>query len=202
MSDDDYLQTSPGTVMVSDGLANRHRRAARDYLRQHRRQRSQRGETLLESLIAIVLLTMVAIPGFHAIQIALKASAQHREIAVAETLLRSSAEDLQNPDLPYISLAGCEGHETYQSKHLAPNFSPVAVNVTFWDPGNAVPDPALVSMKSDASSTSSATATATATKLATTKTCPDEDPGLQMIQLSVRTPSGYFQTLSILKREN
>ncbi|MGB3409719.1 MAG: prepilin-type N-terminal cleavage/methylation domain-containing protein [Microthrixaceae bacterium] len=158
------------------------------------RTRSQRGETLLESLIAIVLLTIVAIPALHAIPVALKASAQHREIAIAETLLRSSAEDLQNPDLPYIPFAGCEGHDTYHSAHIAPKFSPVAVKVTFWDPHGQGPGPSPMAMKSPASTT--------ATELSTTTSCADQDPGLQMIQLSVRTPSGHLQVLSIIKREN
>ncbi len=161
-----------------------------------RRVRSQKGETLMESLIAITLLSIIALPVFTGIRVALKASAMHREIAVSETLLRSAAEDLQNPDLDYIPLAGCPGHDTYKGLPVRPQYSPVTARVQFWSPQTTPvtvgpEEMSLMKVASEAPAVAAFTAPGA---------CPAADPGLQKIRLSVVTPSGHLQILDILKR--
>ncbi len=159
------------------------------------RTRSQKGETLMESLLAIMLLAMVAVPAFAGIQVALKASAMHHEIALSETLLRSAAEELQNPDAAYIPLAGCPGHGIYSGLPQRERFSPIAVSVQFWLPAPPPAGPSQMALKAADSHDLEEFG------FDAPGTCPAEDPGLQKIRLRVSTPSGHIQTLDILKRE-
>ncbi|HTO00299.1 MAG TPA: type II secretion system protein [Microthrixaceae bacterium] len=160
--------------------------------------RSQKGETLMESLVAIMLLSIVAVSAFTGIQVALKASALHHEIAVSETLLRSAAEDLQNPTSPYIPLAGCPGHETYSGLPERARMSPMTVSVQFWTPGVKTPDPYPMERAAAGAETAPA---ASGVQFTNSGTCPTKDSGLQKIKLSVVTRSGHIQTLNILKRD-
>lgn len=147
-----------------------------------RRTGSQRGETLIESLISLMLLSVVAASALIGLQMAIRASAMHHQLAVAETLLRSAAEDLQNPDSPYIPLAGCQHNSTYEGLPDRPGYSPIQVEVRFWIP-STTPDDA-----------------ATSTDFAPLGTCPPKDPGLQEIRLRLVTPAGHIQKLNITKR--
>lgn len=160
---------------------------------------SQRGETLIESLVAITVLSIFSVAMFTGIGTALKASAMHHEIAVAETLLRSAAEQLQNPDHPYLPLAGCPGHDTYTDLPTRTRFSPVSTTIRFWQPAGS-PTPqrqtsAVIGSRNGATSKDGTISFATA------DSCPSDDPGLQEITLDLKTPSGHLQTLTILKRQ-
>lgn len=181
------------------------------------RTRSQRGETLLESLLAIMILSIVSIAVLSGVRTAMKASALHHEISVAETLLRSSAEDLQNPDRPYIPLAGCPGHDTYTGLPTQHRFSPITATVDFWDPsgnpntrsqsspGNGAPGPSRGSRGYGSSSANPAAGddgpVVQTITFGTAGTCPSEDLGLQRITLRLTTPSGHLQTLTVMKRQ-
>ena len=145
------------------------------------RRRDQLGETLIESLVAILVISMVAIAAYSGLQTALRVSVQHREQAVAETLLRSAAERLQDSAGPYVPLAGCAGAGDYADLPTAPGYGPVTTGVRFWVPPTDV--------------TSDVT-----TQFGATGTCPATDPGLQAIELQVVTPAGHVETLEILKR--
>lgn len=145
-------------------------------------QRSQRGETLLESLIALVILATVAAAAYTGLQVAMRASAQHHDLAVAETLLRSAAERIQDPSSGYIPLAGCPDRGSYADLPVRADYDPIDVEVRFW-----IPPPA------DA-------AEPRQTEFSDAGVCPAEDSGLQQIHLSMTTPSGHTQALDILKR--
>lgn len=145
------------------------------------RRRGQRGETLLESMLAIGILSVVVAATFGGLQVALGASAQQRESATASAMLRNAAEMLQDPDGEYIDLAGCGGRSTYSGLPEAEGFGAVTAQVAFLDP----PKPGTpVKM----------------TRSAARAECPAADPGLQRIELSVLTPSGRTETAQIVKR--
>lgn len=148
------------------------------------RRRGQSGETLLESLIAVAILSLLAVTAFSGLQTSLRSSRQHHDAAVAETLLRAAAERLQSPDSnehPYIPRAGCGATPTYGGLPARTGWNPIVVTVEFW-----VPPPT--------GSTGPLTTQFSAT-------CPAQDRGLQRLQLSLTTPGGFHQRVDILKRE-
>lgn len=147
-----------------------------------RRVRGQSGETLIESLLAILILSAVAIASYAALRTAIGISAQHKETAVAETMLRTAAERLQDPTEAYVPRAGCAGAGTYSGLPSRSGYGTVSTQVRFWSPPAAV---------------SNADVT---TQFAAAGTCPAVDPGLQSIELSITTPSGQVQRLQIVKR--
>ncbi len=146
------------------------------------RRRTQRGETLIESLIAIVVLSVVAAAAYAGLRTAITVSAQHKETAVAETLLRTAAERLQDPTSAYVPLAGCAGAGTYTGLPTRAGYGPIAVEVRFWTPPSNV---AVTSLP---------------VEFQPAGTCPPSDPGLQAIELSVQTPQGHVERLEIVKR--
>jgi prepilin-type N-terminal cleavage/methylation domain-containing protein len=148
-------------------------------VREH--QRSQIGETLVESLVAIAILSVVAVAAYAGLRTSVSSSALHRESAEAETILRTAAERLQDPRTAYIDRAGCPGSTTYGNLPARPGYV-LTPTVGFWVP------PAVTVR--DAFSNLSGPCPAT----------PRADPGLQRIRLSVTTPSGYVETLDVLKR--
>lgn len=156
------------------------------------RSRSQRGETLVESLIAITILSIVTITVLTGVRTALKASVLHHEMSTAETLLRSSAEEIQNPDRPYVPLAGCPDHDTYVGLPTRPRFSPVTATVEFWDP-SSTPMAARAAVHDGVP--------AETIHFDSHGSCPSVDLGLQRITLQLTTPSGYLQTLTVMKRQ-
>lgn len=145
--------------------------------------RNQRGETLIESLMAIAILSIIVAASYAGLQMAIRASAQHKDSAVAETLLRTAAERLQDPDYPYVERAGCNGQALYSGLPSRAGYGPIKVEVAFWTP------PSPVDIKSFSTLTTQ-----------TASHCPSSDPGLQMISLSVATPSGHTERLDLMKR--
>ena len=145
-------------------------------------RRGQRGETLLESLIAVTILTLVAIAAYAGLRTAMTVSVQHKESAVAETLLRTAAERLQDPTSPYVPRAGCPGAGAYADLPTEAGYGPIDVEVRFWTPPADVAVPSLH------------------TQFAAVGTCPANDPGLQALALRVTTPSGRTEHLEIVKR--
>lgn len=146
------------------------------------RRRSQVGETLLESLLAIMILSLVTIAAYAGLRTALGLSARHKESAVAETMLRTAAERLQDPASAYVPRAGCSGAGTYTGLPTRTNYAPIDVDVRFWTPPSNV---AVASLP---------------TQFAGSGFCPSVDPGLQSIELSITTPSGATEHLEIVKR--
>ena len=109
-------------------------------------------------------------------------SVRHRETAVAETMLRTAAERVQDPTSAYVPRAGCPGAGSYTGLPTRSGYGPIHVDVRFWTPPDSVAVPTLQ------------------TRFATAGTCPVSDPGLQAIELSITTPSGHTERLEIVKR--
>lgn len=142
------------------------------------RTRGQRGESLLESMLGIMILSVIVAASYGGLQVAMRSSVQQQEMAVAGALLRNSAEMLLDPSTPYIDRAGCKGEDRYEDLPSEPGYGEVALEVTFLEPGPvAVPS---------------------ATKRGSR--CPESDPGLQEMTLTVTTPSGSIQSLQIVRR--
>lgn len=151
------------------------------------RARGQRGESLLESLIAIAVLSMIVAASYAGLQVAMRASVQQTESAVAGTMLRNAAEMLQDPDSDYIDRAGCKGAKQYGNLPEEPGYGTVAVDVRFIEPPSGGNEKALrVEAEPEVDPAR--------------LQCPEVDPGLQEMDLSVTTPSGRIQTLQIVKR--
>lgn len=133
-------------------------------------------------MIAIVIISLIAVASYGALRTALRVSAQHRESAVAETLLRSAAERLQDPGSPYVARAGCPGRPGYSDLPTADGYGPVDARIAFWEPPADVAADVLT------------------TEFTAPGVCPATDPGLQAIELRVVTPSGFVHSLQIVKR--
>jgi len=151
-----------------------------------RRRADQRGETLIESLLSIAIVAVVGIASFAGLQVAIRSSALHKESAVAGTMLRTAAEQIQDPDSTYEPRAGCAGGAPYAALLPSePGYSIAVAEVRFWVPADPADPPpwdtsfALPGGPGD---------------------CPFVDPGLQQLELRVDTPSGFVQRLHVLKR--
>ncbi|MFM7068930.1 MAG: PKD domain-containing protein [Actinomycetes bacterium] len=68
-------------------------------------RRTQRGETLIESLLSIAMLSAVVIGAFSGISTSLTASVLERNNARVSTVLRTAAEGLQADATPYVNCA-------------------------------------------------------------------------------------------------
>ena len=151
-----------------------------------RRFGGERGETLLESIVAMGILFAVAIAayaGFHAV---FEVSSGQRASARGETVLRSAAEQLQSPDLAYLPRAGCMGGAAYAIPALTttePGYHISVASVDFWTGASTVPSADVGS-----------------SFVATCPTTDAADPGLQRISLSVSKPDGRTDVLTVLKR--
>ncbi len=155
--------------------------------------RAQRGETLLETLLAIAILGILSASLFAGYQLVIKQTAAQRSGGTAETLLRTFAERIQDPAQPYQDKAapGCSGGPTYPIPAAPTGYTLSVSKVAFWNP----PDiPFGVSMPN--------------TPLATTwwtdgggnPICPATDSGLQQLTLTVREPNGTTTSMDVLKR--
>lgn len=142
------------------------------------RVRGQRGESLIESLLAITILSMIVAASYGGLQVAMRASVQQEESAVAGMMLRNAAELLQDPDREYIDSAGCKGSDNYEDLPSEPGYGTVETSV------QSIESPTGGSEK----------------KLGEPAACPEVDPGLQQIELTVTTPTGELEQMQIIKR--
>lgn len=148
--------------------------------------RDERGETLIEIILAISVLSIIAIAAFSGLTTATTVSAAQRTSARNETILRSAAEQLQNPALAYVPRAGCSGAGTYSLPSLPSTPSGYVVSiatVTFWTGASTTPS-ATAGVQFDSTCPASATA----------------DKGLQQVTLQVTTPQGTTDRLDVVKR--
>jgi len=152
--------------------------------------RSERGETLIEVLVAIVILAAVGIAGYAGLTTAFRSSTDQRLSGQGETLLRSASEWIQSPDRAYVPKAGCPAAGQYSLPALPAGSTGYSVTITavqFWT-GLSAP-----------------TVTTPANNIAAptfSSTCPATDNGLQLVTVTVTAPSGKIDSLSITKREN
>ena len=158
--------------------------------------RSQRGETLVESLIAIAVLSLVAIAAFQGLSVATKTTADHRDQAVAETLLRSAAEHIQGSDQRFLSKGGCPDDPIDPDDgvyslpplpaDLVGRFSYEPILVEAWTgtvPTEKEDGPLKVEAQQFAE-------------------CPGGDSGLQRVTIEVNTPKGTEELVLLKRRTN
>lgn len=153
------------------------------------RVRGQCGETLLESLLAIVILSMIVAASYGGLQVAIGASEQQERSAVAGSMLRNAAELLQSPDSKYIDRAGCKGSDNYDDLPSEPGYGTVGISVQFIEPPTGGSERGV-----------EASAGLSEKALDEAVACPEVDPGLQQIELTVITPRGDLEQMQIIKR--
>jgi Tfp pilus assembly protein PilV len=144
-----------------------------------RRQRDQRGETLLELLITVSIMGTAFIGVLAGIGTTFMATDSHRQEATAESVLRSYAERLEDPtDVPYVD---CASPATYASPTgfslPTAGWTASVTTVLTWQ-GNTPPT--------------------------FTPTCAP-DKGLQQLTLRVTSPAGSHQATAsvvIVKRKS
>jgi type II secretory pathway pseudopilin PulG len=125
--------------------------------------RGDQGETLLELIMAIVILGVCVVAIGTGIALSVKVSAIHRDQATASAFLHNYAESLQD------TYTACDGatppdYVAVGSLVAPPTFSPPVAAVKFWDP---------------AAASFSLT------------TCPGTDPGLQQVRLTLASVDGF-----------
>ena len=138
------------------------------------RARTERGETLLELLIAISIISVSVIGLIAGIDGATRATGMNRRQAEMETWLRSTAEKIKDPNVRYVS---CAGPTSYPL--------PAAVG---YDLSADVRFPS---------------ATATSFDSGSAPSCPpDPDNGIQVIKLTitVHLDPTHRQSLEFVKR--
>jgi type II secretory pathway pseudopilin PulG len=144
-----------------------------------RRGRGERGETLIETMITVVLLAMLAVGVIASLGTNILVSDNDARLAGSEAVLRSYAQAWQRaPYLPCTSSANPYGTAapdgfTAPTRYTATLVSPVKV----WNSGSGASSPA------------------------TFTACPATDTGLQTLDLKVSSDRGTEQTLTIQKRK-
>jgi Tfp pilus assembly protein PilV len=142
-------------------------------------RKAEGGETLLELLISVTIMSIAVVALVAGMGTTLIASDVHRQNATAETVLRSYAERLQDPtDVPYVA---CATTSTYSS---VPGFSLPGAG---WSASITT----VLAWQGDTPPTFSSS-------------CPSPDRGLQQLTLRVQSPAGSHQateTLVIVKRK-
>jgi type II secretory pathway pseudopilin PulG len=126
----------------------------------HRRIEADRGDTLLELIVAIAILGVCVVAIGAGITLSIKMSTIHRNQATANAFLHNYAETLQS------SYPVCSGSiaSDYTGSLAAPSgFTSPAATVKFWDP--------------------------TAAKFVASG-CPTSDPGLRQISLTLTSSDG------------
>ncbi len=142
----------------------------------------EQGETLVELVISIALLGLAVAVLLGALATSITASASHRRHATADTVARSFAEALSDPDpasgTPYANCATSYALPGYLT--VPSGFDTPTTAVAYWNPG------ATKAEDSDFSSTG----------------CTQEnDRGLQRVTITVRSSTnGEQSVVSILKR--
>ncbi len=140
------------------------------------RRHASRGETLVELMVTITILSIMVVALLTAIDSATRASGSNRRQAEMETWLRSAAEKLEDANTRYIT---CAGKNSSYTLLAAPNAG--------YDTSATVAFPDANATSLDASSAPTA--------------CPP-DSGLQLITLSISVHgSSQRETLQIVKRD-
>jgi hypothetical protein len=153
-----------------------------------RSSRGEAGETLAELLVTISILGLAVVVLVGALGTAITASTSHRALSTADTLARSIAETLKNPD-PSASDAyvSCAREADYQipSSIDTTGYTPT-LTITYWKRGASA-----ARQQSEPKAPSDFV-----------ESCPTRDQGLQLIKIAVtsKTSKAESATVSILKR--
>ncbi|MEU4954076.1 type II secretion system protein [Streptomyces lavendulae] len=93
--------------------------------RRPRRPRGEEGETLIEVLVAVVLMGVAFVTVFGGIGTAIISSVRQQKVTGADSVVRSAAEKVVGD--PYVSCAG-----GYETPTPPPGYT-VTVTVEYWD---------------------------------------------------------------------
>ncbi|MFG2972162.1 prepilin-type N-terminal cleavage/methylation domain-containing protein [Streptomyces sp. NPDC048331] len=99
--------------------------ARRPERRPRRRRRGEEGETLIEVLVAVVLMGIAFVAVFAGIGTAIVSSVRQQKVTTTDSVVRSAAEKVIGA--PYVSCAG--GYET----PAPPAGYTVTVTIEYWD---------------------------------------------------------------------
>jgi len=145
-----------------------------------RRPRDERGESLIEVMLATVILAAVGLAVFAALTASISVSEAKRTNATSEAALRSAAERLQDPDVAYVD---CAVGASYSGRLPPPpaGFG-YTTKVRYWDEPDTSPS-----------------ATVTALEPGFRRSCHD-DAGLQLITVSLTDDAGRRRSIEIMKR--
>lgn len=139
-----------------------------------KRRSHDRGETLIEILVTIVVIgiTIPAIMG--AVLLSVAVSTQDRRQVQAQALLASWGETIARENSTDLAYASCVGLSFYSTAPYLPvgvptGFTASVVSINYWD-------------------------TATGAYLST---CPVTDPGLRRVQLKVSVPAGLYPAFDV-----
>jgi len=140
----------------------------------HRRLRGDAGETLVETLMSIVIMGLVATAIIGGLFMSVRASDYHRREATAESLIRAAAEQVKG-----ATYASCAGTGSYTLPTPPAGYASQVLSVEYWT-GLGTPPNTFQS------------------------TCPTAgDQGLQRITLRMAATSGRdTETLALLKRKS
>jgi Tfp pilus assembly protein PilV len=121
-------------------------------------RRSEAGESLIEVLIAVVIVGLTAAALLGALATTLTSSASHRSLANLDTAVKSYAETAKNqielaPNPSYDPTVGCPGGGSYTvtSPPLPTNYTVTIQNVSDWNSAASPPtlDPLCTTPSSD-----------------------------------------------------
>jgi type II secretory pathway pseudopilin PulG len=142
------------------------------------RRRSERGETLVETMITVVLLGLLAVGVVASLGTNILVSDTDARLAGSEAVIRSYAQAWQNmPYQPCTSSANPYGASAPAGFTAPTGFTASLVSVKAWNSGSGASSPA------------------------TFTACPTTDTGLQSLDLKVASSRGTEQTLTIVKRK-
>jgi type II secretory pathway pseudopilin PulG len=150
-------------------------------LRTARRNRSEAGDTLIEVLLAIVVLGVASLALLIAFGVSITASAEHRNLATMDTVLRTASEEaessLQGGLAPaYVSCGTAAYYQTVIGSAFslpttpAPGYTATVSQVQYWN----------------------------STTNLWTSTCAANSYGPQLIYLTVAGPSGTSSTINFV----
>lgn len=159
----------------------------------HRATGSDRGDTLVELLLGVVIIAVTAVAMLGALVTAITASGEHRSLADLDTVVKSAAEsakyDIQlQPSGPWFTDCasvtadayvepGGTTHALFSSISLPAGYSVVVTGIQYWNSTTG---------KFEPSSVGSATCLAT----------PADQSGYQLLTLVGRAPNGVSDRLS------
>ncbi|MET8755774.1 type II secretion system protein [Streptomyces sp. NPDC004667] len=93
--------------------------------RRPRRRRGEEGETLIEVLVAVVLMGVAFVTIFGGIGTAIISSVRQQKVTGADSVIRSAAEKVVSD--PYVSCAG-----GYETPAPPPGYT-MTVTIEYWD---------------------------------------------------------------------
>lgn len=167
-------------------------------------RRGQGGDTLVEVLIAVVIIALCAVAILGALTTTLSSSGEHRSLAADETILTSFAEQVKevvelgtSPTWPGTSSSDCPAGgipltQWYQSVNHIPVPSPFTTSGTTYP--LVLTDPPYSGYQVNISN-------AVEVNGAATTSCSSATTGIQQVTVTVTAPTGVSDSLNLIVRK-